>query len=410
MNRTIAVIGVPWSAHELVPAVRDAASLNARLCVIDTPQMLQRIDRSLDLDRIPVAVLSSAEAAAHLMSIKPDCVVSLTEMSMECAARVREALGHSGTSSAAEQAVTDKFLTRTILKAHDLTRVGFWRTTTRELESLLSTMKFPMILKPRALTGSTGVRLLRTVADGGKLESQYNPARASQFGRDDLLLETFVPGDEISVEAMAVNGQVTLLAVTDKVTTGPPHFFEVGHIMPSKYTGQWVPVILNYLQKCVDALDIVTSPLHAELKLFDGDMELIEIHSRFGGDNLVRLLEETLGLEPFACYFEAMLEGRSPRPRTAERVWGIGFFTANVGSPVMWRSFAFPNPDAVIEIDFDKRRSPKLEEYEGVRLLYWRSGQALFASNDYSAVYGNIAFMAQHIASETNLAGVGKQP
>ena len=36
-------------------------------------------------------------------------------------------------------------------------------------------------------------------------------------------------GSEVSVEIMVINGDVNVLAITDKLTTGAPHFVEMGH-------------------------------------------------------------------------------------------------------------------------------------------------------------------------------------
>jgi hypothetical protein len=408
--RTIVVIGVPWSTHELSPAVRDAASLDARLCVVDTPETLAKIDSSLDLDTMPVQSLSVEVISSVLGDLRVDSIVSLTEMTLECAAQVREALGHGGTPAVAERSIMDKALTRKILKDSGLTDVEFWETSTSEVKHLVNTLNLPLVLKPRALTGSTGVRLLRTWADVENLETQYAEAQAASFGRDRLLLESFVPGEEVSVEGMVVKGEMTLLTITDKINTGPPHFFEVGHVMPSRHTLRWKMSVRNYLKKIVDALGIITSPIHAELKLSNNHLELIEIHSRFGGDNIVRLLEEALGLRPFEIYFAAMLEGRKPDPASEGSIWGVGFFTAMLGHPFTWNSFNFPHAQAVAEIDFDRRRLPKLREYEGVKILYWRLGQAFFTSPNYREVYDNVDFMAEQFSPRASSGDGEGQP
>jgi hypothetical protein len=399
VEQTIVVIGVPWSVHELAPAVRDARSLGARLRLVDTPDMLDRIETSFDIDLVPVRDLAVGEIVDALGRHRVDCVVSLTEMTLQLAAEVREALGHIGTSSQSERSVSDKALTRLVLSKNGLTRVKFWETSLGDLPSLVQTLELPLVVKPRALTGSTGVRLLRTAADLAGLEVQYDCDVAVSYGRDRLLVESVIAGEEVSAEAIVVDGELTLLAVTDKFNTGPPHFFEVGHIMPSRHTANWAAKIAEYLQRIVEALKIVTSPIHAELKLSETGLELIEIHSRFGGDNIIRLLEHAFGVRAFETYFAAMLQGGTPGAAGARQSCGVGFFTARLGQDYQPTSFSFPHPKRVVEIDFSMLRQPKLEAYEGVKLLYWRLGHCLFASDRYDEVFDNVSFVADRLCS-----------
>lgn len=391
--RTIGVVGVPWSVHELAPAVRDAAAASARILLVDTAEMLARRDLTLDLEVAAVETLDAQNAWTVLREAKPDCILSITEMTMECAARVRELAGQRGTPSETEHAVLDKPSTRAILAARGLTRVRWWETTTSEVVELIRGLPLPLVLKPRALTGSAGVRLVRTIEDIDGLEQQYDSTASLRSGRDRLVLEAFVSGDEISAEGLVVDGVVTLYTLTDKVNTGPPHFVETGHVMPSRRHAAWHERIGMYLQNCADALGIITSPIHAELKISGDVVELIELHTRFGGDNLVRLLEETFGVRPFQQYFEAMLDGRAPVASPSRQVCGIAFFTGWIGQPLARPSFAFPHPEAVLSIDYDRRRQPKLEAYEGVKLLYWRAGEVFFSSRHYEHVFENVTFV-----------------
>lgn len=396
MSRTVVVVGVPWSLPEMSLAVRDARSLDARLCVVDTPQALDSIGGSLDCELVSVPSLEPEQVAAVAADRNPDCVVSITELTMEQAARVREILGQPGTSSATERAVTDKMLTRTALRQHGLTSVGFWETPLSELAALVATLRPPLVVKPRAFTGSHGVQLVTQPGDVDRAMVPFDLAEATRFGRDSVLVETFIPGIEVSAEAMVVDRTLTLLAVTDKLNTEAPHFYEVGHVMPSRHTAEWSTRIESYLQDVVLALNIVTSPIHAELKLFDGRVELVEIHSRFGGGSIVRLIEETFALRPYEIYFAGMLDGTPPEPVPPRTVTGVGFFNAPPG-PFSWQSYAFPYPDAVLEIDLDTRRTARVVEHQGIRLQFWRAGHALFGSDRYSDVYGNVSFMRSQV-------------
>lgn len=396
-DKRLVAIGVPWSIHELAPAARDAKAVGARLGLVDTPDALKRVDPALGIEPIPVARLAVREIAQILRERGADAVISLTEMTLGLAAEVREELGLRGTSARTERSISEKAMTRRVLREKQLTRTRSWETTLAEFPALVRTLPLPLVAKPLALTGSTGVQLIEGEADVAALERQYSVGEATHHGRDRLVVESFIPGEEVSAEAMVVDGKLTLLAMTDKINTGPPHFFEIGHVMPSRHSAAWSDRIADYLQKVSDALGIVTSPVHAELKLSDERPELVEIHSRFGGDNIVRLLQEAFGLRAFRFHFNALFGGEAVPASHATRVCGIGFFTARIGADYRAGSFAFPHPGSVAEIEFEAARETKLEIYEGVRLIYRRLGHCLFVADDYGAVADNLSFLADHL-------------
>lgn len=397
MSMTIVVVGVPWSLDEIGLAARDAATLGTRIVLVDTPEALASVDGCAAVERRAVPALEPGEICAAIRDIRPVCVLAITELAMKVAAEVRERLGLPGTSALAEQRVIDKLLTRQVLRDQGLTAVPFRAGSLHSPEALLDGLSLPVVVKPRALTGSHGVRFVSDPAELCEIARPFDLVTAARFGRDELVAETFIPGPEISAEALVVEGELILLAMTDKVNTGPPYFHEIGHVMPSRYTEERVEQVSAYLQDVAAALGLVTSPVHAELKLLDGGVELVEIHSRFGGGRIVRLLEETYALRPYEAYFAAMLEGRRPEPRRARGFFGSAFFTGDPDRPFAWRSFDFPHPDAVLEVDLDVRRQPKLREYEGVRLRYWRAGHVLFGSDDYDKVHENVLFMRDQV-------------
>ncbi|MES2096975.1 MAG: ATP-grasp domain-containing protein [Pseudomonadota bacterium] len=398
-GKRIVAIGVPWSIHELAPAAHDARALGARLVLVDTPDTLASIDPAIGIEPLSVTRLALPEIVEALRERDADAVISLTEMTLGLAAEVREVLGLRGTSARTERSISDKAMTRRVLREKGLTRTQSWETPLADLPALVRMLPLPVVAKPLALTGSTGVQLIESENDVAALQRQYSVDEATRYGRDRLVVESFIPGEEVSAEAMVVDGKLTLLALTDKLNTGAPHFFEIGHVMPSRHSAVWSAQIAAYLQNVSDALGIVTSPVHAELKLSDEGPELVEIHSRFGGDNIVRLLGEAFGLRAFRLHFEALFRGEAVPPTHVARTCGIGFFTARIGADYRAQSFAFPHPEAVTEIDFDVRRKTKLEIYEGVQLTYRRLGHCLFVSDDYDAVAGNLSFMADRLCS-----------
>ena len=58
----------------------------------------------------------------------------------------------------------------------------------------------------------------------------YAPVRTVKGG---VIIEEYMVGPEVSVEVIVYEGVPHVLQITDKLTTGAPHFVEMGHSQPS---------------------------------------------------------------------------------------------------------------------------------------------------------------------------------
>ncbi|WP_084700859.1 ATP-grasp domain-containing protein [Streptacidiphilus anmyonensis] len=419
-TKTVVLVGVPWSVHELNNAIRDAAALGVSLLVVDTPESLAQIGGLTAVQTRAVEALDPKLIADSVRDIEPATVLAITEFSMELAAAVREQLGIPGTPSVVEARVLDKSETREVLRDHGLTKVGFHRTSLLSPEEdLLGGLEPPVVVKPRAFSGSHGVQFVADRSELARVFEPYNLAETDRDERDgrvahlsgdrrthEVIVEEYVPGTEISAEGLVVDGRLTLFTLTDKFNTGTPHFEEVGQMVPSMHTQERWAQVEEYLQAVVSALGFVTSPMHAEIKLLDDRVELVEIHTRYAGGRMIELLESAYELRPYEAYFDAMLSGRTPsRPRPTGQHYGVGFFTGRTDAPLAWPSYDFPHPGAVVSIDLDRRRAPKVFEYEGLRIRWWFAGHALFAAEDHATVHENISFLQHHTPGQSGSGG-----
>lgn len=141
-------------------------------------------------------------------------------------------------------------------------------------------IKFPIIVKPIDSSCSNGVSKVHNI------EELHNAIdRAKKASKENcILVEEFIDGDEISVEAISYEGKHYVLAITDKETTGAPYFVEISHHQPSKYS-KIKNKIENIVVSILDSIGIKYGASHTELKITeDGSIYLIETASRGGGD------------------------------------------------------------------------------------------------------------------------------
>lgn len=141
-------------------------------------------------------------------------------------------------------------------------------------------LDYPLIVKPIDRSGSRGVSEINDVF---ALKEAVELARKNGF-ENEILIEEFVKGKEYSVECISYEGEHRLLAVTEKYTTGAPHFIETGHMQPADICDEMLIKVERVVFHALDTLEISYGASHSEIKIDGEDIKIIEIGARMGGD------------------------------------------------------------------------------------------------------------------------------
>lgn len=145
-------------------------------------------------------------------------------------------------------------------------------------------LTWPVIVKPADRSGSRGITKLTDPADTAALAAAVDAALAQGFA-PYALVEEFACGQEYSVECISCEGRHHFLAMTQKYTTGAPHFIETGHLQPAPVSPELLARVQQVTFHALDTLGITDSASHTELKIdANGRIALIEIGGRMGGD------------------------------------------------------------------------------------------------------------------------------
>lgn len=141
--------------------------------------------------------------------------------------------------------------------------------------------QYPVIVKPTDRSGSRGIY---------KLYSKIGLAEAVKSASEvsfehGVLVEEFAAGQEYSVECISWKGHHHFLQLTQKYTTGAPHFIETGHLEPAPVSESMLEEIKAVVNHALSSLHIEYGASHSELKIdSEGRIRLIEIGGRMGGD------------------------------------------------------------------------------------------------------------------------------
>lgn len=140
---------------------------------------------------------------------------------------------------------------------------------------------FPLIVKPVDRSGSLGVAKVNSKSE---LDVAVLKALDCSFCKQ-AIVEEYVEGREISVEFISYNGKHYPLQITDKVTTGSPHFVELEHHQPADLPQEMYERIYSLTDKALTALGITNGASHSEYRITDdGRVVVMEIGGRMGGD------------------------------------------------------------------------------------------------------------------------------
>lgn len=217
------------------------------------------------------------------LKFKPDGIATMaTDMPMRAIAYVCSKIGLNSISENTAYLATDKIKMIKQFKLYGVSSPIFEECENFEecIESFEKIKRLPLILKPSDSSGSRGVI---KVNSKDKLKESFEYAKnSSRDGK--VIIEEFMDGPEVSVECFGINGDIHILQVTDKITTGAPHFVELGHIQPSSLKKEEIDKIKELAIKACLSLGIINGPAHAEIIVTNDGPKMVEIGARMGGD------------------------------------------------------------------------------------------------------------------------------
>lgn len=165
---------------------------------------------------------------------------------------------------------------------------------------------WPCVLKPLGFSASRGV--IRAdepagfVAAWRRIARLLHDAAPERRAREEdaasaILVEAFVPGQEVAVEGLLRGGRLEVLAVFDKPDPlDGPFFEETIYVTPSRHPAPALARVEAVTAGGARALGLVEGPVHAELRLAAGGPVVLEIAARSIGGLCSRTLRFGAGV------------------------------------------------------------------------------------------------------------------
>jgi biotin carboxylase len=244
-------------------------------------------------DRAVTLTLSQPDLAAdqieRLAAKAPlDAIVAVDDGGTRAAAAAAQRLGLRGNPPEAVARARDKAAMREAFAAAGVPQPAW------SLDGEPAAVGFPCVLKPLTLSGSQGV--IRA-DDPHQAQDAANRIRAIVGDpHAPLLVERFVPGDEVAVEALQHDGELEVLAVFDKPDPlDGPYFEETIYVTPSRKPDEVQRAVRDVTAQAAAALGLSEGPVHAEMRLAP-EPTVLELAARSIGGLCSRSLRFGLGV------------------------------------------------------------------------------------------------------------------
>lgn len=194
----------------------------------------------------------------------------------------------------------NKFLFRQALASTNLPAPHFQLFNTQGPPSTIAQqVSYPCVIKPTFLSGSRGVirvnspeQFVDAFQEVVELLSDTEVQKKGGDASNELLVEDYIPGQEVALEGVLIRGKLKLLALFDKPDPlEGPLFIETIYVTPSCLPHHQQQAILQTVQRSADALGLREGPIHAELRCNEQGVWPIEIAARSIGGLCSRVFE-----------------------------------------------------------------------------------------------------------------------
>lgn len=218
-----------------------------------------------------------------------DGILALGDRPAVAAAYVARGIGLFYNHPAAVEACRNKFRMREVFRDAGL-RVPWFRAipASPEPEPSLLGVSYPCVLKPLSLSASQGVVRANSredfVAAAARIRNLLESPEIRATREDNLseiLVEGYIPGEEVAVEGLLTEGKLRVLAIFDKRDPlEGPYFEETLYVTPSRFSPSQQGEIEKCAEDAVRALGLSHGPIHAEFRINDEGVWPLEVAPR----------------------------------------------------------------------------------------------------------------------------------
>ena len=261
---------------------------------------------------------------------KIDGVMTISsDASVMTVASISEELGLPGINKEVAANCLDKEFMRKAFYAHNVPSPKSYAVySVEDLLQKSKLVKFPVVVKPADSAGSRGVRKVERQED---LPQAYKKA-IEYSDKQKVIIEEFMEGVEVSVEAFVVDGEIHIIALSDKIRTEPPYLLDIQVTFPSAYPKKVQKQIIDVAKKAIKAVGVKTGPIHMELMMTKDGPVPVELAARGPGFKVFSdMIPMVTGIDVLKATVDVAMGKKPNLKHTKKRASSIKFFSAEPG-------------------------------------------------------------------------------
>ena len=202
--------------------------------------------------------------------------------------------------------VSDKHFMKDVFMKNDIP-TSRYVVVDRFEEEKIAGLRYPLVVKPVDAYSARGVRRCNNLE-----EVKEFLAEAIEISRTKTaVVEEFVEGEELTVEAFVCKGKATVLCIGCKQKLNNGRFVLSGSLYPANISAELIEEINQTTQKIADAFRLYNSPININMITDGKHGYVLEFCARTGGFVKYEITKIMSGFDPIKAIVD-MHEGIDP--------------------------------------------------------------------------------------------------
>ncbi len=266
-----------------------------------------RLPRNLSQREIIEATVRVAQASGA------SAVITFNETDITIAGAANEKIGVKWAIAEVDRLSRDKFRQRSFMQENGIPSVWYYpvadSTTALDVAEVHG---FPLIVKPTRAASSANVEL---VGDRNQMRDALQAIRdLARSGRgnyyDEIpenwaLLEEYLPGQEVTLDAVVLDGQFVLGGIHNKLSSSGPFFEEDLYTLPFTMPER-EEELARIARDITRHLGVSTTLFNAELREdANGNFRVVEFSTRISGGHVYRNIRDVYSIDLVRLFVRA---------------------------------------------------------------------------------------------------------
>ncbi len=287
----------PSGSYRIPPYIEAAKALGIGLLVVSNSKhsLVSEVAKGISVDFDDLR-LAREIILSEIKGLKILSVLATDDICVGLSSQIAQQLGLPQNNPSAARLTHRKDLAREALQLAGCNTPEFQVIKLIDASNLSKSINYPVVIKPLSLSASRGVIRANDAAEFvqacRRIDSILEYTGQSGYERNQVLVEAYLDGAEFAVEGIIIAGEFHLLMIFDKPEPLiGPFFEETYYLTPSQLESAQIQELINEVSRCCHAYNLTHGPVHAEARITQTGVVLLELAARTIGGQCGQLIE-----------------------------------------------------------------------------------------------------------------------